>query len=230
MAEQIFIGNPPIPVNLRRSKQARRISLRVSSLDGRVTLTMPNFAPEDQARAFLSAKEGWLRKHLSKQLHQVKIGPDVSLTIEGQSYVIKATKGARVLIEDDTLLIPGPEVQMAARLKSYLKTRARDRLVAASDFYAEKLGRGYSRITVRDTRSRWGSCSSQGALNYSFRLIMAPPEVLRYVAAHEVAHLEEMNHSAAFWKLVRELYGEYAPAREWLTQNGGQLHRIVFDA
>jgi predicted metal-dependent hydrolase len=191
---------------------------------------MPTFAAEDQARAFLTQKEGWLRKNLANQHAPVKIVPDASVRIEGDLYRIKATKGPRVSVEGDTLFVPGPEAQMGARLKSYLKTLARDRLVSASDFYAHKLGREYSRITMRDTRSRWGSCSSQGALNYSFRLIMAPAEVLRYVAAHEVAHLEEMNHSAAFWRIVEDLYGDYTSARSWLSNEGGALHRVVFEA
>lgn len=111
----------------------------------------------------------------------------------------------------------------------FLKTQARARLVAASDMYAARLGQPYRRITLRDTRSRWGSCSSQGALMYSWRLILAPPRVLHYVAAHEVAHLSEMNHSPAFWAVVAQLFGPCDAERRWLRQEGAALHRIRFD-
>ena len=106
--------------------------------------------------------------------------------------------------------------------------QARDRLVAASDGYAAALGRPYARITLRDTRSRWGSCTSDGGLMYSWRLILAPPEILDYVAAHEVAHLKEMNHSSAFWAVATQLYGPSDEARHWLRNAGSELHRYRF--
>ncbi len=115
---------------------------------------------------------------------------------------IVAAQGAASAPKTQTLIVPGREDTAAARVQAWLKTRARDRLAAASDHYAAQLGRPYTRLTLRDTRSRWGSCSAQGGLMYSWRLIMAPPDVLDYVAAHEVAHLAEMNHSPAFWAVV----------------------------
>jgi predicted metal-dependent hydrolase len=105
---------------------------------------------------------------------------------------------------------------------------ARVRLVGASDAYSERLGKSYARISIRDTRSRWGSCSSSGTLMYSWRLIMAPDVVLDYVAAHEVAHLAEMNHSAAYWDGVQRIFGDYKPARRWLKKEGNMLHRYRF--
>src|SRR5690606_4279045 len=111
---------------------------------------------------------------------------------------------------------------------AFLKTVARDRLATASDRYAVALGRPYGRLTLRDTRSRWGSCSAAGDLMYSWRLVMAPAEVLDYVAAHEVAHLAEMNHSPAFWDVVARLCPDYRRHRTWLRANGGALHRVRF--
>jgi predicted metal-dependent hydrolase len=103
-------------------------------------------------------------------------------------------------------------------------------LVQASDHYAAKIGRRVTRVTLRDTRSRWGSCTAEGALMYSWRLIMAPPEVLRYVAAHEVAHLVEMNHSNRFWAVVEGLYPGWQTQRAWLRSHGGALHGLRFGA
>ncbi len=105
---------------------------------------------------------------------------------------------------------------------------ARDRLVAACDGHAARLGRGYRSLTLRDTRSRWGSCSAAGGLMFSWRLILAPPEILDYVAAHEVAHLAEMNHSPAFWRVVAGLCPDYARHRAWLRKHGQTLHAYDF--
>jgi predicted metal-dependent hydrolase len=116
-----------------------------------------------------------------------------------------------------------------AQVKALFRLHARDALAAASDRYAHALGRTYARLSIRDTRSRWGSCSSQGTLMYSWRLIMAPPAVLDYVAAHEVAHLVEMNHQPAFWDVVAGICPDYATHRAWLRTHGDSLHRINFD-
>ena len=113
----------------------------------------------------------------------------------------------------------------AARTAAFLKTLARDRLAAASDHYASQLGRKVTRITLRDTRSRWGSCAHDGALMYSWRLIMAPPHVLDYLAAHEVAHLVHMNHSDEFWALTHKLSKDTDSAEAWLKAHGASLHR-----
>ncbi|SIS56749.1 hypothetical protein SAMN05421759_101468 [Roseivivax lentus] len=221
-------GNPPIAVTLRRSSRARRISLRMSGIDGRVTLTMPRFVPEREGLAFLREKEEWLRAHLERRADPVTIGPGVILPVEGIARRIESTGTGRLRIEADRIAVPGPEARIAARLQAHLKTRARDRLAEASDRYATALGRPYARITLRDTRSRWGSCSSRGGLSYSWRLILAPPEILDYVAAHEVAHLAHMDHSERFWRQLTALYGDWQGPRRWLRENGAELHRYRF--
>ncbi len=222
-------GNPPIPVILRRSTRAKRISLRLSSLDGRVTLTLPRFVPEAEGLAFLKEKEAWLRQHLAKQVNQVPVTIGSTLPVEGRELVLRQATGRKFYVEDDGLFVPGATDSIAHRTRSFLKTLARERLAGASDHYSGLLGKPYSRITLRDTRSRWGSCSSTGGLSYSWRLIFAPPDVLRYVAAHEVAHLAEMNHSDRFWRVVEDLYGPWKPQRDWLRENGPRLHAFRFD-
>lgn len=228
MGDHILPGIPPVALTLRRSARAKRISLRVSGLDGRVTLTLPRGVPEREALAFAHQKADWLRRQLGAQPGQVAVGHGVELPIEGRAVRIAPGTGRRVQMVGDLVLVPGAEGRVAARLQAYLKTRARDRLAAASDHYAGLIEREYSRLTLRDTRSRWGSCSAAAALNYSWRLIMAPPEVLDYVAAHEVAHLQEMNHSPAFWAVVAELVPDYHAPRRWLRENGSALHKYRF--
>jgi predicted metal-dependent hydrolase len=226
MADHILPGAPPIPLVLRRSGRARRISLRVSQLDGRVTLTLPNGVPDAEALEFAASKGAWIRNNLTARPEEVQIAQGAVVPIEGVPCRILCGSGRRVAMQPGEVLVPpGPA---GPRLASWLRVLARDRLAEASDRYAGELGLTYSRITLRDTRSRWGSCSSQKALMFSWRLILAPPDVLRYVAAHEVAHLVEMNHSPAFWGNVARVFGAYEAPRQWLRQNGAALHRYRF--
>ncbi|MCR9112540.1 MAG: M48 family metallopeptidase [Rhodobacteraceae bacterium] len=229
MGQHLLPGNPPIEITLRRSPRARRISLRVSSLDGRVTLTLPRGVAERTALEFAHEKADWLRKQLGRQPDTVQVRIGVDLPVEGQVLRVAPGTGRRIIDRDGVLHVPGPQQTAARRLQGWLKTRARDRLAEASDRYAALLGRSYQRLTLRDTRSRWGSCSHDGGLMYSWRLILAPSEVLEYVAAHEVAHLAEMNHSPVFWAHVNGLYPDYAAPRRWLRENGAGLHRYRFE-
>ena len=228
MGHHVLPGNPPIPVHLKRSARARRISLRVSGLDGRVVLTMPHGVKESEAMDFAHEKADWIRTHLAKQPDQVQVAHGIVFPLEGHARHVRQGQGRRVSLTQDTLWVPGPPERAGARLMGFLKELARERLSHASDHYAAQLGRPYQGITLRDTRSRWGSCSSNGGLMYSWRLILAPAEVLNYVAAHEVAHLAQMNHSAKFWQTVEAIHGPYQAPRNWLRQNGAQLHRYRF--
>lgn len=221
-------GNPDIDVILRRSARARRLSLRLSQLDGRVTLTLPRGVTEAAGRAFLRDKEGWLRGHLARREGPVHVTHGAVLPFAGQELAVVPGTGRATRVEDARLLVPGPAEAAPARVRGWLRAQARDRLAEASDRHAAALGRGYARLTLRDTRSRWGSCTADGGLMYSWRLILAPPEVLDYVAAHEVAHLAEMNHSPAFWAVVERLYGDWRAPRRWLRENGAALHRYRF--
>ena len=230
MGQHILSGNPPIELTLRRSARARRISLRVSELDGRVTLTMPRGLSEKAALEFAHEKRDWLARQLGAHPGESPVLQGAELPVEGEVLRIAQGQGRRVLREGDVLFVPGPAEATGARTRAWLKTLARERLAEASDRHAARLGRPYARISLRDTRSRWGSCSSQGTLMYSWRLIMAPPGVLDYVAAHEVAHLAEMNHSQAFWDEVARLLPGYDAPRRWLRANGAGLHRYRFDS
>jgi hypothetical protein len=228
MTSHFLPGSPPVALTLLHSPRARRVSLRVSGLDGRVTLSVPRGMSEADALDFAQSRAGWLRAQLARQPGCVQVAPGLDLPLEGRMLQVAPGEGPAVRLGADTIHVPGPEARIAARLEGWLKARARDRLAHASDRYAAELGRNYSRITLRDTRSRWGSCSSKAALNYSWRLIMAPPDVLDYVAAHEVAHLVEMNHSPAFWSVVRRLLPDHDGPRKWLRREGATLHRYRF--
>ena len=229
MSDVFLDGDPPIPLILRRSGRAKRISLRISQLDGRVTLTMPTRLPEREAMDFAREKETWIRKHLDARGSEVSVVLGAQIPLGGRMLTLVQGTGRRVEIGEETIAVPGKPERAGKRLAAYLKEVARDRLAGACDDYAALLGKRYNRISIRDTRSRWGSCTSDGGLMFSWRLIMTPPEVLDYVAAHEVAHLAEMNHSAAFWAGVERIYGPYKAPRSWLRKNGSDLHRYRFE-
>lgn len=228
MVERTLPGNPPVSVTLRRSARARRFSLRVSRLDGRVTLSMPARASEAEALAFADDKADWVRTVLAQAAPRRAVGIGAVVPYEGRALTVTAASVRVARVAGDLLLVPGNPALAGTRVAAFLKFAARRRLQAESERHAAALGCRIAGITLRDTRSRWGSCTQAGRLMYSWRLVMAPPEVLSYVAAHEVAHLVEMNHSADFWAVVVRLMPDYQRHRRWLRTHGGELHRLDF--
>lgn len=225
MSDTLSIGEPPITVHLRKNARARRYSLRISNKDGKISLTLPRWSNLNEAMAFARAQEGWMRKHLAKQLQPIPVTFGGRILLDGIKHEIAHGQGRSVQVVDGVIHVPGRDDQLVSKLRAYFKTLARERLVPASEHYAGLLGRKIGPVTLRDTRSRWGSCTSDGRLMYSWRLIMAPPAVQDYVAAHECCHLIEMNHSDAYWALVEEISPNYKTDRKWLKVNGALLHQ-----
>ena len=218
-------------VDVRRRANARRLSLRVNQTDGRVSVSAPKWVSQREIDRFLREHQSWLDNALDGVAERETASFGVRLPIEGVEVEIVptgASRGAARLVGEE-LQVPGNDADAPARVRAFLKARARDRLVEQSSRFAAALDRPFSKVTLRDPRSRWGSCSSSGRLMYSWRLILAPPEVLTYVAAHEVAHLVEMNHSRRFWANVEALMPEYAAPRRWLREHGKGLHRWDFE-
>ncbi|MEL6517266.1 MAG: SprT family zinc-dependent metalloprotease [Pseudomonadota bacterium] len=227
MGEERVLSDATTPVTVRRSARARRLSLRVSRLDGRVTLTMPQGIPVSEGLSFAEERLEWIAKARADVVDQTIVAVGATVPIEGAEVAIVAGDGRRIGRDGDRLLVRGAHV--GRTVQTYLKALARDRLAAASDLHSAALGVGYRRLTLRDTRSRWGSCTSQGNLMYSWRLVMAPPAVLDYVAAHEVAHLVHMDHSPRFWSVVADRCPDWRVHRDWLRIHGAGLHRYSFD-
>ncbi len=223
----LFVGSPPIPVQLRKNKRARRLTLRVSSVDGAVTLTMPVRTSKRVARRFLEGQEGWIRQRLAATPTRIVVQPGMELVVQGESLRLSTHGRARVVLVPGALLVPAGKHPGTA-VEAFLKRRLRAEIIEMVAHYAAKLGRPHGRISLRDPRSRWGSCSSHGGLMFSWRLILAPQKVLEYVVVHEVAHLVHMNHSEAFWQVVADLMPDYNGARQWLRDHGTALHRFDF--
>ena len=189
---------------------------------------MPKRANAHAALLFASDNEGWLRQNLEKRPKQVVPVFGGTLLLDGAEVLLQQGTRRSPVLANGILAVAGQEEALGARLRGYLKTRARDRFSVTAQGYAQQLGQEVSRITLRDTRSRWGSCTSDGNLMFSWRLAMAPVSVQNYVAAHEACHLIEMNHSPAYWRLVEQVFPDYKNQRNWLKTHGSLLHRYVF--
>ena len=225
MCDFFIIGDPPIEILLRRNSKAKRYSLRISNKDHKVSLTLPRSSNMREAKEFVSSQEGWMRKHLSRQLKPIPIKFGERILLDGKQVFIRRGFEKVVTFNNDSLFVPGAEEDICGKLRAFYKTLARERLMASSDYFAKLLGCKINSITLRDTTSRWGSCTSNGRLMYSWRLVMAPREVQNYVAAHEVCHLIEMNHSNEYWQLVESVFPNYKLNRLWLKTNGNLLHQ-----
>ena len=219
-------------IAVRRRAAARRITLRVSSATGEVVLTLPERADVVAAQRFADAHGGWIATRLARVPVRVLFEPGAIVPFRGQphrilhwSTVSSATVATRDADGACVIAVACDLAHVGRRVRDFLEREARRDLVAAVGHHARGLGRAPRRITVRDTRTRWGSCSAKGLLNFSWRLILAPSFVLDYLAAHEVAHLKEMNHSERFWQVVHGLCARTAEAERWLKRHGTDLHR-----
>jgi predicted metal-dependent hydrolase len=223
------------PVELRRHARARRYTLRVKAASRAVVLTMPPRGSIREAKAFAQRNGAWIAARLKRLPDAIPFADGVAVPLRGVMHTIvhrPQTRGT-VWIEmgDDgaLLCVAGDAAHAGRRVRDFLKREAKRDLDAASRRYAAALGVAVRRVSVRDQVSRWGSCTAGGVLSYSWRLILAPPHVLDYLAAHEVAHLIEMNHSRAFWRVVARICPDWQRAKGWLTAHGNALHRYGED-
>jgi len=236
-SEEIHIEGLATPVEVRRHPAARRMTLRVSRTRRSVVVTLPMSCDLQQAGRFLSSHIDWVRERLVAVPEPQPFRDGGLIPLRGEPHRIRfegPVRGPAVRVAAATacatdrhplILVRGHLDHAPRRLAAWLTCEARRDLEARVAFHAGRLAVRYGRLTVRDQSSRWGSCSSNGNLSFSWRLIMAPTLVLDYVAAHEVAHLREMNHGRRFWALVAQTMPAMAEARRWLDVYGLDLHR-----
>lgn len=217
-------------VAVRRRPAARRMTLRVSGTNGEIVLTLPQRAAFKAAQAFVEGHAGWIATRVARIPEKIGFEPGSLVPLRGVPHRIlhePQGRGATIVRDgaEPAIVVHGDASNVPGRVQRYLATEAGRDLAEAVTRHSAALGLKARRVTLRDTRSRWGSCSSTGALNFSWRLIMAPPFVLDYLAAHEVAHLKEMNHSHRFWAVTRSLCARTDEAEAWLKRHGASLHR-----
>lgn len=214
------------PLTLVRSARARVLRLRVDPRDGGIRLTVPRRASLRQAYAWAEEQRGWIEAQLAAQPARRRLAPGLVLDVAGAPLALVHTPDARGTRRlDDRLEIGGDPALFEARALRWLKAEARRVLEAETRALGARIGVSIGRVGVGDPRSRWGSCSANGDIRYSWRLILAPEAVRRGTVAHEVAHRVHMNHGPAFKRLEAELLGACPSAgRDWLRRHGASLH------
>jgi predicted metal-dependent hydrolase len=230
---KVFHEGQAFKVALKRRPTAKRITLRVSNATGEVVLTIPERTDIGLAQKFADSHSQWIATRLAKVPERVLFQPGALVPLRGVPHRIvhwSSVRGTTQATRDSEgqpiIAVTGEAAHVARRVQDFLEAQAKRDFAVAVKRHTAQLGVAAKRITVRDTKSRWGSCSATGALNFSWRLIMAPPFVLDYLAAHEVAHLRELNHSHRFWKLTYQLCPRTEEAERWLKTYGSALHRF----
>ena len=220
-------------VALKRVANARGFTLRIRSATQDAVLTMPTGSSLRAARTFAERNAEWIGSRMQRLPEQVPFAAGSTIPLRGVDTPIVHRPALRAIawLEDKpsgppVLCVSGTPRQQHGRVLAFLRAEAQRDLEAAVRRHAATVQRAVKSITLRDTRSRWGSCTGAGMLSFSWRLVMAPPHVLDYLAAHEVGHLVHMNHSAAFWTVVEELAPGMAEAEAWLKRHGASLHRF----
>jgi predicted metal-dependent hydrolase len=230
----IEVGSRSMPLTIKENRRATRITLRIEPGGRALNLTIPVGLRRHEVDDFLARHDGWLQTKLSKFSLENPLRPGGELYIRGVKHRIEHTGSLRgvteaLVVDGQAILrVSGLESHLGRRIAAFLKKEGRRDLESLARRHAASIRKPITSVTMKDTRSRWGSCSSQGNLSFSWRIVMAPPIVIDYLAAHEVAHLAEMNHGPKFWALCKSLCPDMEAARHWLKVHGSQLHAIDF--
>lgn len=246
VSRRVALPGGSLEYTLRRSGRARRLRVTIDPARG-VVVTIPPRGAVKTVEAFLREREGWLRRHLGAQerrrvraARMRAFGPDGQLPFRGELHRVRLEAAEAGMRRSRVLRVGGDEadelVVVAARgdargaaaiLEDWLRERARAGIAAEIAAHAPALGVRPRAVTLRDPRTRWGSASRAGRLSFSWRLILAPPEALRTVVVHELAHLRVFGHGADFWALVASRVPDHRRWRQWLHEHSLELHTVL---
>lgn len=219
----------PLPISVRVHPRARRLRLRLGDSGGTLLLTCPPRTSRRAALDWALAQRDWIDRRLAEAVPAIPLVPGNSIPIEGRDTLLAwVDGGSRQFAWDGTVLTcGGPRESFARRVETWLKARARQLLSADTAAAARQAGVSVRRVSIGDAGTRWGSCSESGSIRYNWRLVLAPPEVRRWVVAHEVAHRLHMNHGPQFRALEAQLFaGDAGAARLLLRRLGPRLKRV----
>jgi predicted metal-dependent hydrolase len=228
------VGGRTLPMRIIENARAKRLTLRIDTGGKGLRVTVPSGIAMRDIDEFILRHQGWLEARLVKYPDRPKLRPGVKLPLRGVNHALIHDAGARGAVEQGMdedgayLMVHGDLRHFGRRLTDFLKREAKRDIEPMALALAERTSRKVKSVKFKDTSSRWGSCSSDGNLSFSWRIMMAPKPVIAYLVAHEVAHLTEMNHGPKFWKLTRELCPDMERAKAWLKRNGAALQSIEF--
>lgn len=229
------VAGRTLPLRIVENDRARRLTLRIDAGGRGLRVTVPAGVPEREVDRFIERHRGWLEQRLAKVPDRPRVRPGVKVPLRGVPHTILHEPGKRGTVEigcdagGPVLVVHGDRSHLPRRIADFLKREARRDIGALVDRHSAAVGRRARAIRFKDTTSRWGSCTADGSLSFSWRIMMAPGPVIDYLVAHEVAHLKEMNHGPRFWKLCRQLCPRTDEAKAWLKRNGNALQAIDFD-
>lgn len=219
-----------INVRFEVNPKARRLILRLDERNREAVAVAPSRRKIAEAAEFARDRVEWIAQHLQALPQQVILQAGAEFMLRGAPCIVSLDGPGRLanlqIGPPQTLRVPGEKETVGKRIERFLRKTAKQDLSDAVIRYCDRLDVEARRVTVKDTRTRWGSCTSDGRLAFSWRLIMAPPAILDYVAAHECAHLLEMNHSPAFWAHVTKCRPDWKKERAWLRKYGRDLHAV----
>ncbi len=215
-----------LPVIVTYHKAAKGMKLRVMGRDPQIRVTLPYSATLTMAQQFIKTHQVWILNQINRIPTIMSFQNDSEVVLFGESYVLQHTSAKRctLWVDKGVIHITGPEDKWVAYFKNWMIEQARSFVTREALQHVASLGTQFQRISLKDTTSQWGSCSADGNLSFSWRLIFAPVEISRYVVIHEVCHLLEMNHSHAFWSRVKSLDPHFQKHRKWLKKHGKKLH------
>jgi predicted metal-dependent hydrolase len=229
------VAGRTLPLRIIENERARRLTLRIDAGGQGLRITVPPGLRRSEVENFLARHQGWLEQRLAKVPDRPQVRPGIKIPLRGVPHLIVHEPGRRgtvALGDGETgpmMIVHGDRLHLPRRVADFLKREARREIEALVARHTQTVGRRAKAIRFKDTSSRWGSCTTDGNLSFSWRIMMAPAPVINYLVAHEVAHLKEMNHGPKFWKLCTELCPDTERCKAWLKKNGGALQSIRFE-
>jgi len=222
-----FLSGDPVPVEIKNNVRGKNICLRIDSHAGQVVLSLPHYVSIQEGINFLQSKSAWVQKSFKNFIPKQKFVPNLQINLLGVSYILLHNPQARegVQIHDNHIYVSGELEHFSRRVGDFIKRKFLEYAFKIAHAKAQLLNVKVYRVNLKDQKTRWGSCTSEGNISLSWRLALAPLEVAEYVIAHEVCHLREMNHGVNFWNLIYEVYNsDIAAAKLWLKENAKLLY------
>ncbi|MFC5036030.1 M48 family metallopeptidase [Tianweitania sediminis] len=231
----MIVAGRTLPLKVVQNARATRLTMRIDAGGRGIRITTPPGLSQREVDRFIDRHTGWLESRLANYPEKPGVRHGVKIPLRGVPHLIVHEQALRGSVSVDAeggepvLRVKGDARHLPRRLSDFLKREAKRDIEHLVAKHAAFVGRRARSIRFKDTTSRWGSCTADGNLSFSWRIMMAPPAVIDYLVAHEVAHLREMNHGPAFWELCRELCPETERCKAWLKKNGGALQAIAFE-